>query len=56
MLRTESPEVNQDEMADPGLRGQLSNRRGVAMTGLSGEFWLVIRHAAIMKQYVNPPD
>ena len=48
--------MNKDKTAYLGLGGQLSNWRDVAMTNPSGEFRIIVRTGAFMKQNVNPPD
>ena len=55
MLRAQRAEVNQDKTAYLGLGGQLSNRRDVAVTDLSGEFRVIIQSRAFRKQHVDPP-
>jgi hypothetical protein len=56
MLRAKGTEVDQDKTADPGLGGQLSNWRDVAVTDLSGEFRAIIQSRAFRKQHVDPLD
>jgi hypothetical protein len=56
MLRAKRAEVNQDKTAYLGLGGQLSNRRDVAVTDLSGEFRVIIQSRAFTKQHVGPSD
>ena len=56
MLRAKRAEVNPDKTAYLGLGGQLSNRRDVAVTDLSGEFRVIIQSRAFRKQHVDPPD
>ena len=55
MLRAKRAEVNQDETANIGLGGQLSNWRDVAVTDLPGEFRAIIQSRAFRKQHVDPP-